>query len=212
MKISDKILSLPPYLSTPWKNVIALHVEPRPYGLVLAIDLATGVRIEVPNLDKPTIEKIFEMHAQTFEEDKKIQIVFPLGAEGFSSMMQHNMDKADSADLPPELLEKAAAMTKSLGLFDASSLPQAEPHCNCPHCQILRALHETPKQEQIEEEAVSDADLQFRTWDISQEADKLYTVKNPLDEKEHYSVFLGKPLGCTCGQKNCEHIQAVLKS
>ncbi|MGH2612567.1 MAG: hypothetical protein ACRDFB_05905, partial [Rhabdochlamydiaceae bacterium] len=62
------------------------------------------------------------------------------------------------------------------------------------------------------EEEVSDEDLKFRTWDIKQENDKLYSVTNPLDKKEHYNVFLGKPLGCTCGNKNCEHIQAVLKS
>jgi hypothetical protein len=35
---------------------------------------------------------------------------------------------------------------------------------------------------------------------------------NPLDHKEHYNVFLGDPIGCSCGNNNCEHIQAVLKS
>ena len=62
------------------------------------------------------------------------------------------------------------------------------------------------------EEEVSAADLTFRSWDIKQEADQLYTVTNPLNAKEHYSVFLGEPLGCTCGFKNCDHIQAVLRT
>ncbi|NGX33463.1 MAG: hypothetical protein K1060chlam4_01531, partial [Candidatus Anoxychlamydiales bacterium] len=40
----------------------------------------------------------------------------------------------------------------------------------------------------------------------------LYRVTNPLDENEHYSVFLKDPIGCTCGKKNCEHVKAVLNS
>ena len=40
----------------------------------------------------------------------------------------------------------------------------------------------------------------------------LIVVTNPLDANEHYNVFLGDPIGCTCGQKNCEHIRAVLNS
>ena len=62
------------------------------------------------------------------------------------------------------------------------------------------------------EEEITEDDLKFRNWDIRQTADKLYAVTNPLDENEHYSVFLGTPLGCTCGEKNCEHIRAVLNS
>jgi hypothetical protein len=64
--------------------------------------------------------------------------------------------------------------------------------------------------EEIEE--VSDEDLKFRDWEIKQTAEQLYTVTNPLDANEHYNVFLGSPLGCTCGDKNCEHIRAVLTS
>ena len=35
---------------------------------------------------------------------------------------------------------------------------------------------------------------------------------DPLDPNEHYNVFLGTPLGCTCGEKDCEHIRAVLST
>jgi hypothetical protein len=61
-------------------------------------------------------------------------------------------------------------------------------------------------------EEISDDDLKFRDWEIAQTEANLYSVTNPLDPSEHYSVFLGEPLGCTCGSKNCEHIKAVLKS
>ena len=70
------------------------------------------------------------------------------------------------------------------------------------------------KKKQTEEplEEVTDEDLKFRTWDIKQPGKKLYLVTNPLDNNENYNVFLGKPVGCTCGQKYCEHIKAVLNS
>jgi hypothetical protein len=78
------------------------------------------------------------------------------------------------------------------------------------HCQIAKALHGELPEEQ--EEEVTDEDLKFRLWDIDQTGDKLYVVTNPLDSKEYYNVFLGDPIGCTCGEKNCEHIRAVLNS
>ena len=42
--------------------------------------------------------------------------------------------------------------------------------------------------------------------------DKLFTVINKLDQQEKYNVFLGEPVGCTCGKQGCEHMLAVLKS
>ena len=62
------------------------------------------------------------------------------------------------------------------------------------------------------EEIVSDEELRFKTWEISQTNDKLYLVSNPIDANEHYSVYLGEPVGCTCGEKHCDHIRAVLSS
>ena len=67
-------------------------------------------------------------------------------------------------------------------------------------------------QDAPKEEIVSDAELHFREWDIKQLEKQLYNVTNPLDTTEHYQVFLGTPLGCTCGKTNCEHIRAVLNS
>lgn len=211
MKIGDKILSLPPYLSTPWKNVVALRLEPSAYGPLLIVDLATGGRVEVPNLDRTTIEKIFDIHSTIFEEAKKPELTFLIPQEPLS-LMQHNMDQASSPDLPKGILKKTAEMIKSMGMIDLSMLPKPEPHCNCPHCQILKALQEPAAETPPIEEVVSDAELQFQTWKIVENGPKLYTVTNKLDGNEQYTVFLGEPVGCTCGEKGCEHIQAVLRS
>jgi len=77
---------------------------------------------------------------------------------------------------------------------------------------MVRALHDEPSQQGEGEEEVSDEDLTFQDWEVKQEGDKLYLVTNPLDRDERYRVFLGKPLGCTCGKTNCEHIRMVLSS
>lgn len=221
MKITNKILSLPPYISTAWKNIFSLQVESREGDYTLLVELATGSRTFIPHLDRAAIDKIFACHAEYLEEEsgqKKLSsFAFPLplnlpGLEGLTGVLQHNPQQADSPELPPELLEKVSQMAKSMGIEDGSLLSKPEPHCNCPHCQIMRALSNEKGGEQATEEEVSDEDLKFRIWDIAQSTDKLYIVTNPLDNKEHYNVFLGEPLGCTCGQKNCEHIQAVLKS
>ena len=69
-----------------------------------------------------------------------------------------------------------------------------------------------PINEREVEEDVRDDELQFEQWSISSAGDKLYNVVNRLDEQEKYRVYLGHPVGCTCGREGCEHILAVLKS
>lgn len=221
MKITDKILSIPPYISTAWKNIVSMHVESRPYGHVLIIELITGNKVEVPNLDPKIIDQVFAVHAQVLEQEGKTSTAvttqtfsfpLPFPIEGLTSVLQHNPEQADTPPLPPEMLEKIQSLKGALP-EDLTSMQKAEPHCNCPYCQITRAITgEEAAPAALPEEEVSEADLQFRTWDIKQESERLYSVTNPLDGKEHYNVFLGEPLGCTCGNKNCEHIQAVLRT
>ncbi len=241
MKINSKILSIPPYISTSWKNIASLHVENQHPMFVLVITLLSGVRIEVPNLDPPIIESIFIAHTRYMEQDEKPKqqppknpLNFPLGQEqalslglskagppgtehlGLGSMLQHNPEQADSPDLPPDILAKITHLAKTLGVEDPETVPKPEPHCKCMYCQIARALQTglngDDQQKKEEEEIVSDEDLKFKTWDIAQTGDKLYCVTNPLDAKEHYNVYLGDPIGCTCGETQCEHIRAVLTS
>lgn len=249
MRINHKILSLPPYISTSWKNVISLHAEHRMGVVILSIGLVSGERIEVPNLELPIIDAIFQAHAKSMDLEtsktaqesvrehsesaptlmEQISLSFPMKmssgslentlesfGENFGPLLQHNPEQAEAPSLPVDILNKIATLSKTAGISDTDLIPEAEPHCNCIHCQIARAVRGNVEgiahpHEEIEEE-VSDEDLKFRTWNIEQTAPTLYNVTNPLDEKESYSVFLGDPVGCTCGHSSCEHVIAVLKS
>lgn len=247
MKINSQVLSIPPYISTAWKNIASLHVENQHSSLILVVTLLNGVRIEVPNLEQPMLEAIFAAHERHLElDDKAAQtkpiprapINFPvaseqqlislelpirggsLGIEGMGTLLQHNPEQADHPDLPAEVLDKIAQLSKSMGLTDPQTMPKPEPHCNCMRCQIARAMLAGASQEDADaqnshaehEEIVTDEELTFKTWDIAQTNDKLYVVTNPLDDKEQYNVYLGEPIGCTCGKNQCEHIRAVLKT
>jgi hypothetical protein len=239
MKITPQILSIPPYISASWKNIASLHVEDQHLSLLLIVTLLSGARIEVPHLEPPMIEVIFAAHARFLEQDEKpvpfkvpprapfnfatgneqvlsMEIPFKNGLadmEGFGTLLQHNPEQANSPDLPGDVLEKITLLSRSMGIDDPAAVPKPEPHCNCMRCQIARAMQAGVDSEKEEpEEVVSDEDLKFRTWDVAPANDKLYIVTNPLEGKEQYNVYLGDPIGCTCGESHCEHIRAVLNT
>lgn len=246
MKINSKIFNLPPYISTSWNKVAALHMN----GSVLVVTLAHGEIINIPGLQPELIETIFNAHATFLEQESirdPIQPQTPTGPaktlhpfaqalmnaeqgmdlpfrfgfstfDGFGSALQHNPAQANAPDLPKEILQKITDIAKIVAPEDPAAIPKPEPHCNCMHCQIAKAitsgLHLTTEQPQQlhEEPHVTDEDLTFQQWDIRQTGDKMYSVANKLDLNEKYSVYLGEPVGCTCGKPGCEHILAVLKS
>jgi hypothetical protein len=239
MRINAKTLSIPPYISTAWKNVLSLHIEETGDYPLLVVTLANQTRIEIPRLDLSLMDAVFAAHEKHLNAETELpptlskSLFLPLSneepspspfhfnagnLESVSAYLQHNAEQMNSPNLPPEVLNKVSALSKTVGITDPNILPKAEPHCNCPHCQIARAIqngidNELTSEETIDlEEEVSEEDLTFRTWDIHKTSDNLYLVMNPLDDVEHYSVYLGDPIGCTCGCKNCEHIEAVLKS
>ncbi len=226
MSVNPKILSIPPHLSVAWSEVSSLEVQ---NGRLL-VHLKSGRSHEVPNLQDEDLQIIFSAHEASLSPDTpkdsaKVEMSLGMpfrmaeGMEGMGIPMQHNPEQKDAPDMPPDVLEKIVTVSQALGVdHEAINLPPAEPHCNCLYCQIARALqlssHEgfSPDPEEIE---VSDEELQFREdWIVNPtEGNKqLYIVANPLNSKEQYSVFLGEPIGCTCGEKNCEHIRAVLSS
>ncbi len=229
MKLTENILSIPPYISTTWGNIASMHVKEESGTLRLIISLCSGHQVEIPTLSRDAIQQIFDAHAQytnTEAIDSSVQWAqipleipngFPNAFKGQSESLpealgplsQHNPEQSDLPPLPSAILNKIASLAQTLGINATSALPESEPNCNCIHCQITRALKAVVQEEPVEEE-VSPLDLQFRSWNIEETADKLYNVTNPLDQAEHYSVYLGEPLGCSCGHKNCEHIRAVL--
>ena len=231
MKITPTVLSIPPYLSTTWRNISSLHVREEKGALTLIVTLQTKAQIEVPGLEKPEVDSIFDAHTRYTDAqssliakndlgnllDSPFSFSFPLKSDGpldsLGPGMQHDPEQSNLPPMPPEVVKKIAAVARAFGIDDAVELPKPEPHCNCAYCQISRELHaSTPEALADDGEEVTLEDLRFRNWEIQQTAEKLYLVANPLDPNEHYSVFLGDPLGCTCGQKNCEHIRAVLNS
>ncbi|HSX10807.1 MAG TPA: hypothetical protein VLF94_03710 [Chlamydiales bacterium] len=223
MKITSTILSIPPYISTTWGNISSLHVKEERGAYTLIVILKNRVQIEVPGLDKQGVDTVFEAHAHYAEEsaphkptnpiDGPFSFSLPLRADGpidtLGAGMQHNPEQAGLPPIPPDVLKKLTLIARAFGLEDASALPKAEPHCNCVYCQVARALQDQDG-EPVEE--VTEQDLTFRDWEIKKTGDHLYIVTNPLDANEHYTVFLGTPIGCTCGSQNCEHIRTVLNS
>ena len=221
MKITHKILNIPPYISTSWENIKLLALD----GPNLVIVLQNESRVIIPNIEKNTLTAIFDAHAKSLEEKAnrgKIDFSFGLpmpggplaGLETLPNAMQHNPAQANMPDLPEEVLSKISALSKVMNLNDPSALPAPEANCNCMYCQLARALRGLDKNKKTKEleEEVTEEDLKFRSWDIKQTADKQYIVSNPFNKDEKYTVFLGDPIGCTCGSDKCVHIQAVLKS
>lgn len=235
IKINDKIFSFPPHISTTWDQILTLRSEKNANDLeTLMVTLKDGSLIRIPGLEPQLVQTIFSAHLKFLENQAEqsknpigfdpsnaasaATLNFPLrfgsaGLEGLGSVLQHNPAQADSPPLPAEILNKITSVAKIMVGDEMPPFPQPEPNCNCMHCQIARALQlGLGHEESYLEEEVTDEDLKFRIWDIIQNGDKLYTLTNPLDQTEQYHVYLGEPIGCTCGEKNCEHIRAVLSS
>lgn len=231
MKITPQILSIPPYISTSWKNIASLRTQESHIDYTLFITLQSGQVVEVPGLSKETVETVFLAHEKHLEVENGItktqtSMRMPMGfslkmampgLEGLSSILQHKQEDSQMPDLPHDVLSKISELSNVLSPEEIDAIPRPEPHCNCPHCQITRAItsgcQNTKEKQTINiDEEVTEEDLRFKTWDIEELAKDLYRVSNPLDREEHYNVFLGENIGCTCGSKTCEHIKAVLSS
>lgn len=239
MHANDKYFYFPPYISTSWDHIAALYVKGLELQValtsgqtisipnlnpeeLLAIFKAHShflereiIRKRKSNIESKQDPKNFPFFNEEGKENASIR--FGFGAmDGYGSALQHNPEQANAPKLPDEVIAKIAQVTKILAPDELSLLPQPEPNCNCFHCQIARAVRENlaPKTSETEptEEIVNDEDLNFQQWEITQAGDKLFNVVNKLDPQENYRVFLGQPVGCTCGKSGCEHLLIVLKS
>lgn len=229
IKVTKKVLSIPPYLSTSWSHIIALHGKED----VLAVTLVTGDTIQITGLNSDIIQTIFSYHADYLEQDSSLpiqeeikeefskveepfslQMAFGNSVDGLGSMMHHNPEQMDAPTLPPEILEKVSAISKIIMPTEEANIPQAVEGCNCFYCQLARVMNPVTVTvvESEEKEEVIDADLEFQQWNIHQTGEHLFDVTNRLDDHESYRVYLGETVGCTCGKNGCEHILAVLKS
>lgn len=235
IKITDKFISIPPYLSASWAAIA--HI--RMVGDRLIFTMKDGESISIPGFPDALIKQVFENHIRYLEGDmvrgakKEMPVHFRFLPEGMAmppellkmglqagpeimNMMQHNGEQKNLPDLPPDVVDKISKILKIVVLpgSDPEMLPKPEPHCNCPYCQIARALYDVKKEEspKLSEEIVSEEELTFSQFDIHASGEKLYTVTDKLFPAERFTVYLGDPVGCTCGKPGCEHIVAVLKS
>lgn len=237
MKINLKVLSIPPYISTSWDQVSSLHMDKDSTTLIIL--LKNGKQVRIPDLQGNLLDEIFKVHADVLEltaanpfkpnfsnlgPSLSIGIAPTMqgveGLESFTSMLQHDPAQKNAPPVPQEILDKIVNVSKALGMEgQAFNMPPAEAHCGCPYCQVARAMlgdKTGPLLPDLSkdsgDEPVSDADLSFKEWDITKIADKLYDVVKPFDPAQHFRVYLGKPIGCTCGKNDCEHVIAVLNS
>ncbi len=219
--ITKNLISIPPYISTSWDNVSSLSLQ----GELLHIQLKDGHIVDIPDLLPEQTEEIFALHAsfleaEEFDRETSSILEQAMGSsvnftafDEIGSVLQHNPEQADSPNLPTQILEKVTALSKVMSSDDIKAIPDAEPHCNCVHCQITRAiLGMHTNDEEVLEEVIPEEELQFQQWEILPQENKMFTVVNRLDPQESYSVHLGEPVGCTCGKDGCDHIVAVLKT
>lgn len=230
MKINEHFISIPPYVSVSWREVSALQVVEND----LIINLKCGENITVPQISPEQVKNIFDCHLRFMEMENysspfsmgrmspfgggfpfdssdlaELPIAFKIGTpDGVISALGHNPGQSGSNDLPKEMLDKIANVTKSMGMSPVENLPFGEPNCNCFFCQIMNHIHH----ELFLEEQITDDDLMFHEWNIKETGENLFSVENPLDSSEKFSVYLGHPVGCSCGKEGCDHIIAVLKS
>lgn len=235
MIINEHTITIPPYISTSWNEVASVYLKEGE----LVISLHDGDSIAIPNLSDDEVERIFTLHSQHLEEMSQIEksqkqeqkgttqelpfkLAFgPMNLENFGMAMQHNPAQMDAPDLPPEVLEQIGTIAKKVLPEDPEAIPKAEPHCNCFFCQLARTIHsgvDISDTIELEEEPVSEEELQFQQWDVEPVKDEqgnehshLLTVKNRLAPHEEYKVSLD-PMGCTCGHEGCDHIVAALRS
>ena len=239
MKITDKIISIPPYISTSWDKVSLLHMSDKD----LIITLKDNTRIAIPDLPRDVLEEIYNAHAhflehQSFtaqptpEQQPRSGELNPLQQElnapfrilfgtleSLTQALQHNPAYSNLAPLPQEIISKIQMLAKSLPPEELANFLEPVAGCNCMYCQISRVLRGDAQQDievktrppESPEDEVAAEDLLFEQWSVETLGNKMYNVINKLDPKEHYSVYLGDPIGCTCGKQNCEHIVAVLR-
>ncbi len=134
MKVNEKIISIPPFISTHWNNVATIHMK----GTILLVTLIDGDTISIPSLTPSAVETIFHFHALHLEQvasianatdnrktpergfiEQILEIPFRVGIgaiDGFSSsIMQHTSQQSEMPNLPKEFLDKVSEIVRTVG-------------------------------------------------------------------------------------------------
>ncbi len=244
------MLSVPPYISTSWKYVEGLYMKGATLVVTLTgsesvnipgisteyIDMIFTAHAEyleqeviprpfLSSNNEPSLQGLpFGLLGQGFPltgADNAFQFGIS-SMDGLGNAMQHNPAHADAPDLPLEILQKIGAIVKIVAPEEIQTGTIAEQDCNCPYCQITRAINgDADVESQLFSEIAAWTDNQQQNsneaqeipgpWQIQETGKNQFLVIDKVDQTE-FRVFLGNPVGCTCGQEGCEHIVAVLKS
>lgn len=244
MKINKKMISIPPYISTSWNYVDGLYMKgatlvitlfggesvnipglkPEVIETVFAAH-AESMDQEISQMSDAKAENLMmglpfapSLFSQGFPMLGSGDAAFQFGfssMDGVGSAMEHNPSQADAPDLPLEILQKIGAIVKIVAPEEMIAGATAIHNCNCPHCQITRAI--SSPNEEFERVCCSENEVAvpqvLERFAIQQNGEKLFTVIDNEDASlTEHKVFLGSPIGCTCGKEGCEHVIAVLKS
>lgn len=155
--------------------------------------------------------------------------------------MEHDPSRSLGPLLPEAVLKRVSALAKMFLPPDMIPLDASHENCRCPFCQIVRALSGLP-QPILEEGEEKRKGLELREsprekkgkedrkepsagresehgkqkgdspWTIQQVGDQMYTVTEKAHPEHVFQVSLATPVTCSCGEPNCVHIIAVLKS
>lgn len=240
MKITSQILSIPPFLSTRWDYIQSIRVQEK--SLLITLQSGPPCSIPgLTDEQISQIFSSFALYAQPHKEEQKtdeilkkdltqlvegvkkgfnefVSLLSKLGGQSgsFAKALEHDPSNAHLPPLPPEAIGRVEMLLQIVPEEDILSMPEPVAHCNCMYCQVQRllrtALLKRKKFPENEGEPVDENELKFNEWIVEPGEDKVYIVRNKLNPHEEYKVFLGEPLGCTCGKANCEHIIAVLRS
>ena len=217
MNVNAHYLSFPPHLSTSWDQVAALFMKSN--GRI-EVQLKSGENVLLPEMTSEETEVVFRYHSlyllkqaggtgtamTPFLGGFRLEIG---SSEGLVLPLQHNPDDAQSPELPEEAIMKIAEMAKSIVPPEHLDAFIPESDCRCTYCEIARIIR--GEQEDLAEIALLE-EKQESAWEVRPMGNKLYSVVNQKDQQESYSVYLGEPIGCTCGKSRCVHILTVLKS
>jgi hypothetical protein len=231
--ISEKLISIPPYVSTTWAQVSALQTIDNQ----LHILLKGGQKVVIPDLTAEQIDEIFKHHTAFLERGisnlppltdlKSFQNILPpfipessiqiaLGGTDGLNPLQHSPNNSDMPELPEEVVSKLASIIQLLIPPQERSqvLGVAESHCNCMHCQVVRHIAPTSDVDSplAPAEEVKAEEISFCEWRVADLGENQFKVSHRLFPNDSYQVFLGQPVGCTCGKSGCEHILAALRS
>jgi hypothetical protein len=217
MKFNSHFFSFPPHISTTWKQVAALTMNPAGH---LEIAMHSGEKISLPPLSAEETDRIFQAYASHLEKTaapdatpvKRELPPHPFGMDFpkiLAFPLQHSPTGQEDPGFTEEMIQQIAEIAKNVIPKEHLESFKAEPGCHCTYCEIARAAKDD------ETETLDSApltDLPPLEWVVTPMGNKLYNVSHINNPQENYRVHLGTPIGCTCGQTHCPHILSVLKS